>query len=357
MNTVFKADIQGKRILVRCDVNVPLDASGNILDDFRIRQIIPTLEYLLSKGARTLFLLSHLGDPGGKVVESLRLDPIQKRLSQLLDKPIFKTSDCLGREAFVFAKEMPEGSIVLLENVRFHQEEEQNDRGFAKQLAMLGDVYVNDAFSASHRRHATLATLPRLLPSFAGLLLDKEVSTLEYFSQKPERPFVVVVGGKKVKDKLSFIDAISKTADFVLLGNLLSQEVSKQNVRFLHPEKIILPKDGIPGQGKEYDIGPETQKLFLEKIAQAKSVFWTGPLGWIEQEQYAQGSLALAHAIIKHSEFSVAGGGNMSEFLDMYSLRDKFSYVSTGGGATLAFLAGEKLPGLAALGYYTTESI
>lgn len=352
MNSIRRADIAGKRILVRCDFNVPLDDSGNILDDFRIQQSLPTLEFLLSKGARTLFLISHLGDPGGETQESLRLNPVQKKLSQLLDRSVFKASDCLGSQAFVFAREMLESSVVLLENVRFHEGEEKNDRSFATQLASLGNVYVNDAFSVSHRRHASVATLPRLLPSFAGFLLDKEVSTLEHFAKDPQRPFAVVVGGKKAKDKLFFIDAISKAADFVLLGNLLAQEAAKQKVRFLHPEKIVLPQDGIPGGGQEYDIGPKTQKIFVEKLKDAKSVFWTGPLGWIEQEQYAQGSLAVARTIVEHSEFCVAGGGNLSEFLEEHALREKFSYVSTGGGATLAFLAGEKLPGLEALGYY-----
>lgn len=343
MKTIRDQNFQGKRVLLRCDFNAPLDENGNVIDDFRIQQSLPTITHLLEQGAK-LFLISHLGSPKGKVQDSLSLNPIRKVLEKYLNQPVAEVS---FKEAEKF-----EGSVALLENIRFNPGEEENDESFAKELASLGDAFVNDAFSASHRSHASIVSLPKFLPSYAGLLLEKEVLALEHFLKHPAHPFVAVVGGKKVEDKLSFVDAISNLADFVLIGNLLAQEIAKKGTVLKNPKKIVLPLDGYPGDGKELDIGPRTRTLFAEKIKDAKSVFWAGPLGLIEKKEYAAGSLEVAKAIIGSFAFSVAGGGNLSAFLGEYNLRDKFSYVSTGGGATLAFLAGKKLPGLEALGYY-----
>jgi len=331
MKSVRDFEVQGKRVLLRCDLNVPLDKKGNITDDFRIQESIPTIEYLVSHGAKVI-LMSHLGEPKGKRVERLTLKKVQEKLFGYLNYSAQR------------------GNILLLENLRFHKEEEENDKEFAKALSKLGDVYINDAFSASHRCHASIARVAEFLPSGIGLLFGKELKTLEKFRSNPPRPFLVIVGGKKTENKLSFIDAISEIADSVLLGNLLSQEYASSSPKpfrsFKNPLKVVLPLDG------GLDIGPKTLTLFTRHIQKAKSIFWTGPLGQIEKEKYAKGSLAIAKTIGENKAFSVAGGGDLVGFLRSRHVEDKFSYLSTAGGAALAFLAGEKLPGLKALGYY-----
>lgn len=356
MKTIREADISGKRVLVRCDFNVPLDQKGRIADFFRIRQGMPTLHYLLSKNAK-LILLSHLGNPGGEVKEDMRLDAVRDAIAQGLHTKVKKVSSCIGEEVATQVAALQNGDVLLLENVRFYKGEQENDIEFAKEIAKFGDIYVNDSFSTSHRNHATLVQLPSLLPAFAGLLLEREVLALEHFIRNPRHPFIAIVGGEKASDKLSFMNAVARNADFVLLGNLLAQEISRQNLTFEHPEKIILPVDGVPGNGKEYDIGPKTEALFKEKLKGAKSVFWVGPLGWTEQEPYGAGSLVIAHEILKSGAFAVTGGGHLSAFLVKNNMLGKFSYVSTGGGATIAFLSGAKLPGLEALGYYANANI
>ena len=240
----------------------------------------------------------------------------------------------------------------MLENLRFHKEEQENSRSFAKQLASLGDMYVNDAFSVCHRAHASTIGVPALLPSFAGLFLEHELAGLERLLKNHKRPVVAIIGGKKIDSKLPVIDAISETADAVLLGNLLANEAKRKKIRFQNPSKILFPPDALPGKGKEFDIGPKTKEVFLRKIKEAKTVFWAGPLGKYEETPYQEGSLAVAKAIVQSNAFSVAGGGNLIAFLGKYRLREKFSHLSTGGSAMLAFLAGKILPGLQALDYY-----
>lgn len=350
MKTIRDFALQGKRALVRCDFNIPLDERGNSLNDFRIVQSLPTIRHLLQEKAKVI-LMSHLGTPEGKVEERLRLDFVRESLSKYLGVTVAKADDCVGPEVKKLAIDLEEGEVLLLENLRFHKEEELNDENFAKELASLGEVYINDAFSASHRSHASIARVPKLLPSGIGLLMEKEIKHLEKFSSDPGRPFVVIVGGIKVKDKLAFINNVSKVADTVLIGNLIAREAKAEGIVFQDPEKIVFPLDGVPEE-LEYDIGPKTIALFLEKLKNAKSVFWTGPLGWASKEEYAKGSLAVAEAIIESKAFAVAGGGNLSAFLEKSGLREQFSFVSTGGGASLAFLAGDKLPGLEVLGYY-----
>ncbi|MBI1971449.1 MAG: phosphoglycerate kinase, partial [Candidatus Wildermuthbacteria bacterium] len=341
--------VRGKRVLVRCDFNVPVDEKGNILDDFRIRQTIPTIAFLLSRGAK-IILMSHLGDPEGKVVPYLSVRPIQENLMEYLDCSVTLAPDCIGNTIRDWTLKMRNGEVLLLENLRFHGEEELNDRNFAKELAALGDIFVNDAFSVSHRAHASIVGVPQLLPSGAGLLLEKEIHALSEFSKNPKHPFVVVVGGSKAKDKLSFVDAMSRKADTVLIGNLLAKEALSQKLEFSNRHKIVFSPDGA------LDIGPKTIELFKTYLTNAKSVFWVGPLGKTEEKKYAKGSLAIAKAIVKSNAVAIAGGGDLAEFLQNYGLREKFSYVSAGGGATLAFVSGQKLPGLAALGYYDDDT-
>lgn len=335
MRTLRDFSFQGKRVLLRCDLNVPLNDRGNITDDFRIQEAIPTITYLLSHGAKVI-LMSHLGEPRGKRVEHLTLRKVQEKLFGYLNYSI------------------QEGKILLLENLRFHKEEEENDKKFSYALSKLGDIYINDAFSVSHRRHASIAGVAEFLPSGIGLLFEKEIETLERVRSNPPRPFLVIVGGKKAENKLSFIDAISTIADVVLLGNLLLQEYTNSFKNPLsslkHPLKVVLPLDG------KLDIGSKTTDLFIDHIQKAKSIFWTGPLGQIEKQEYAKGSIAIAKAIGVSKAFSVAGGGDLVGFIRAHHLQDNFSYLSTAGGAALAFLSGEKLPGLEALGYYDDDT-
>ena len=335
MKTLKDFDVKNKRVLVRCDFNVPLDEKGNILSDFRIKQTIPTIEYLIKKGAKVI-LMSHLGRPGGKAVENLRMNIVQNKLMEHLDLSIFKAPDCIGPEIEKWSKEMQPGEILLLENLRFHKEEEENNENFAKELAKLGDTYINDAFGACHRAHASIVGAPKFLPSGAGLLLEKEIKTLTKLSNNPERPLLAIIGGGKVETKAKLIKKLSEFADCILVNSLIGK-VS---------EKVIAPVDGV-GQGK--DIGIKTIKIYQEKIISAKTIFWNGPLGLIEEEEFSQGTAEIAKAIAASQAFSVVGGGETVEFIAKLGLTEKFGHVSTGGGAMLAFLSGEKLPGLEAL--------
>jgi len=331
-----------KRVLVRCDFNVPLSEEGEILDDFRIKETIPTIEYLIKKGAKVI-LMSHLGKPKGKVIESLRLDKIQEKLMEYLDLSIVKAPDCVGSEIENWTKEMAEGEILLLENLRFHKEEEENNENFAKELAKLGDIYINDAFACCHRAHASIVGITKFLPSGAGLLLEKEIKSLEKIIQNPAKPLVSIFGGDDPDFKA--IEEISKIADFILIGGLIENLLKEQNIKLEFPEKIIKPIDDVEGK----DIGQKTIKNFKEKISLAKTIFWSGPLGKIEEKRFQKGTKEIAKAIIESGAFSVIGGGETIEFINKLGLVEKFSHVSTGGSALLFYLAGEKLPGIEAL--------
>jgi len=322
MKTLKDFDFKNKRVLVRADFNVPLSKQGEILDDFRIRETLPTIKYLLEKGAK-LLLMSHLGNPGGKFVKELQLEPVSERLAELLGRP-----------------------VELLENLRFNPGEESNDENFARELAQKGDIYINDAFGACHRAHASIVGVPKLLPSGAGFLLEKEVVCLTRLSTNPEKPLVAIIGGAKVETKVGVIDKISEKADFVLISGLIGKGVIGQKIKLRYPEKIVFPIDETGG-GK--DVGPETIKLFKEKISQAKTIFWNGPLGKIENKEFAVGTEEIAKAIAESKAFTVVGGGETVEFITKLGLVEKFSHVSSGGGAMLEFLSGEKLPGLEAL--------
>ena len=343
VKTLRDFNLKGKRVLVRCDFNVPLSEKGEILDDFRIRKTIPTIKYLIKKGAKVI-LMSHLGRPEGRQ-EKYSLKPIAKRLEKLLKKKMKFLDDCIGEKVEKEIEKMKEKDVILLEHLRFHKEEEENDERFAKKLSKLGDIFINDAFGASHRAHASIVGIPKFLISGAGLLLEEEIKILKNLLQNPQKPLVAIIGGKKVEDKVKAIDKISKVAHFILINGLIQREIKEKNIFFKFPQKLVEPVDEIDGK----DIGPVTISLFKQKIALAKTIFWNGPLGQIEKEEFQNGTKEIAKAIIKSCAFSVIGGGETVEFINQLKLASKFNQVSTGGGAMLEFIAGEKLPGIEAL--------
>lgn len=358
MKTLKDFSVNGKRVLVRCDFNVPFDKKSNISDDFRIKQTLPTIKYLIKNNAKVV-LMCHLGEPGGKIVPELRVDKIAERLAKYLKISVAKTDDCIGPEVEGAVNALNNGEVLLLENLRFHKEETlsdpkgapsgQADEDFAQKLSLLGDIYVNDAFGVCHRNNASVALVPKLLPHCAGLLLEKEIVNLDKVMQNgPEgapKPMLAIIGGTKVETKAKFIDNISKVADHVIISGLIAREVSQKKVQFKFPEKILTPF----GDLGALDIDKETIKMFQEEIMKAKTVLWNGPFGKFEEKKYAKGTLAIAKAIIKSKAFSVVGGGETVEFITKQGILDKFSHVSTGGGAMLSYLSGEELPGLKAL--------
>ncbi len=320
MKTLEDFNFENKRVLDRCDFNVPLGLRGEILGDFKIKQTLPTIEYLIKAGAVEITLISHLA-------QKFSLKPVAERLGELL-----------GREV----KFMEPGPITLMENLRFRKEEEENDDNFARELSKLGDIYINDAFAVCHRNHASIVGIPKFLPSGMGLLLEREIKILGRLLENPAKPLIAIIGGAKVETKVKIIGKLLQIADFVLVGGLLNKEIKEKNISFENQEKII-------GAGEGLDIPEIDLKIFQEKISRVKTIFWNGPLGKTEDEQFTKGTKEMALAIIKSGAFSVIGGGETVEFINKLGLIDKFSYVSTGGGAMMAFLSGEKLPGIEAL--------
>lgn len=346
MKNLKDFSLTGRRVLVRCDFNVPLDKKRNIADDFRIRQTLPTIKYLTEEKAK-IILMSHL-DPENEGIVNRRftLDKVAQRLSECLGFSIAKADDCVGPEVESAANSLEVGEVLLLENLRFHKEETENNSEFAKKLSYLCDIYVNDAFGACHRNHASIVGVPQFVfERCAGLLLEKEISSLEKITKDPEKPMLVIIGGRKVETRLRFIDNISRIADFVIIGGLLAKEIADKNIQLKYPEKIIMPLGRLDAQ----DISPESIKIFSEKIMESKTVLWNGPFGKFENPKYSNGTMAIAKAIIGSEIFSVVGGGETIEFLNKQGIIDKFSHVSTGGAAMLDYLSGEKLPGLDAL--------
>ncbi len=350
LKTVRDFNVQGKRVLVRCDFNIPLNKRGGLLDDFRIQQTIPTIKYLIKNNAKVI-LMSHLGRPddsrNSKKIYTLKL--IVSKLSELLGKKVKFLNDCIGKDVEREISNMKDRDIVLLENLRFYKEEKQNNKSFAKKLAKLGDIYINDAFAVCHRSHSSTVGITEYLPSGSGLLLEKEIKIFKNLMKNSEHPLMVLAGGKKVETKAKFIDKISQIADCVLIANLIGDELKEKHIKLKFSSKIIYSIDGICYKGRDLDIGPKTIKLFKEKILEAKTIFWNGPLGAIEEERFSNGSLAIAKAIIKSKAYSIVGGGDTVAFLGKRKLRNKFNYVSTGGGAMLKFLSNEKLPGIEVL--------
>ncbi len=412
LKTLKDFNFKNKRVLVRCDFNVPFTRptfapqklggrgnKGNISDDFRIKQALPTIEYLLKQDAK-IILLSHLGRPrclrpdlgdlksdvGASLtsdfersgLKQFTLKPVALCLEQLLktlNKPLTKPlkiqflENCLGEQVEKAIAKLKPGGIVLLENLRFYKGEQENDLEFASQLAALGDIYINDAFSVCHRAHASIVGLPQLLPCGAGLLLQQEHKVLSQITERPRRPLVVIIGGVKLATKIKLIEGFLERADHLLLGGKIANALCL-NSEFKHNTnpKLHMPLDGLialktlaegylrtgalASVRKEesiFDIGPETIKIFSEIISRAKTILWSGPLGYIEDERFVQGSLAIAQAIIMSKVFSIVGGGETNAFLAQHNLRRHFSHVSTAGGAMLTFLSGETLPGLEAL--------
>jgi len=337
-------DVHQKRILARCDFDVALDDHGNIVDDFRLKMSLPTIQYLMKQKA-SIILMGHLGEPEGVIVPHLTLNKVKEALEKLLGKSISKLNDCIGEEVKTRVANMVAGEIVLLENVRFHKQETENDLSFAKQLASLGDMYVNDAFAVCHRAHASIALVPTLLPSCAGLSLGKEIEQLSRVLENPQKPLVVVMGGKKVQTKAQFIEKMLQVGDTVIVSGLIKKEMEQENMPFRGNAKILSPS----GVLDMLDINDETIVRFTGVIEKAKTVVWNGPFGKFENPHYQKGTLAIAKAIIKSKAFSVVGGGETIAFLDSVKLTKKFSHVSTGGGSMLEFLSGETLPGIRAL--------
>lgn len=337
----MEGNFKSKKVILRCDFNVPFQKNGEgirILDDFRIRQVLSTIKYLIKRKAK-IILISHFAD-------NLSLKPIARELEKLSGKKIRFLEDCLAKKTKKEIEKIKPGGLVLLGNLRLHKEEEKNDPKFAKALASLGDIYINEAFSVCHRTHASVVGITKYLPSFPGFLLEREVKTLTSLLKSPQKPMIALVGGKKVETKAKLIDKISQISDFVLIGGLIARELKQKKIKLKFPSKIIEPLDE-RGNGK--DIGPRTINLFKQKISSAKTIFWTGPLGKVEKKMFEKGTLAIAKTITRKRVFSVVGGGETVWFLGKNNLIGKFSHVSTGGGAMLAYLSGEKLPGLEAL--------
>jgi phosphoglycerate kinase len=382
-------DVRGKRVLVRVDFNVPLEGT-RITDDTRIRAALPTVRYLLDRDARVI-LMSHLGRPDGKVVEGLRMAPVAARLSELLGQPVATAPDAVGPAAREAAERLPGGHVLLLENLRFHPEEEANDPAFAGELAALGDVYVDDAFGTAHRAHASTEGVAHRLPAVAGLLMEAELSTMGRALAQPDRPFVAVVGGKKVSDKIGVLNQLLQRADRLLIGGAMANTFLKANgLEIGHssyePEAVdtaahlvgaaraaakdlLLPQDcvvataldaaspsavvpatAVPADGIIVDIGPETVAIFSRAIERARTVIWNGPMGVFEVEPFAAGTRQIAQALTRVDGTTIVGGGDSVAALEQAGLADKVTHVSTGGGASLEFLEGKELPGVAALG-------
>jgi phosphoglycerate kinase len=388
--TVRDIEVAGKRVLVRVDFNVPIDAStGTITDDSRIRAALPTIKYLIERQARVI-LMSHLGRPKGKVLKEFSLAPVAERLAKLLEQKVAFTTDCIGPEVEKAAAAMQAGEVLLLENLRFHPEEEAGDDDFARALSRLGDIYVNDAFGTSHRAHASIVGVTKYLPAVAGFLLEKEINTLGGLLENPEHPFVSLFGGAKVSDKVGMLRNIMSKVDCVLIGGgmastflkaksyavgtsaveteslataaALIKQAGDNGVKLVLPVDVmvaaaidsnaagdIVPVESIPLDKKIVDIGPKTIEAFDKELEKSRTVFWNGPVGIAEIPQFAVGTDKLARLLPTLKAKTILGGGSTAEFIDNLGLSDKITFVSTGGGASLEFLSGEQLPGLVSL--------
>lgn len=341
LRTAKNLNLRGKKVLLRVDFNCPT-RDGKILDDFRIKKEVPFLKSLLKKKAKVI-LISHLGRPGGKKEEKLSLKGVKRRLERYLKKKVLGPLDLEDEKTKNFIERMKEGEVAIFENIRFYQEELKGDKNFAKKISFFGNIFINDAFSVCHRNHSSVVQITRFLPSYFGPNLISEIKNLSNILKKPRRPLVAIIGGNKIEDKAPLAEKFSQIADFVLVGNIIGFELRKRKIKNF--EKIIFPLD----KNFAFDLNNETIELFKEKIKIAKTIFWAGPLGKIEQKRYQKGTMEIAKTILKSKAFSVVGGGDTIEFLNKFSLTKKFDFVSIGGGAMLRFLAGAKLPGIEAL--------
>ena len=387
------ADLRSKRVLVRVDFNVPLDDAGAITDDTRIRAALPTIAHLREHGAKVI-LAAHFGRPKGQVNEAMRLSAVAARLSELLGLPVIKTESCIGADAEAKVAALAEGGVLLLENVRFFAEEEKNDPAFAEQLAALADIYVNDAFGAAHRAHASTEGVTKFLsPSVAGLLMEKELQYLQGAIDEPKRPLAAIVGGSKVSSKIGVLEALIDKCDKILIGGgmiftfykarglsvgkslveedklelakELEAKAAAKGVQFLLPTDVVLADnfspdansqiakvEAIPDGWMGLDIGPDSIKVFQDALADCKTVIWNGPMGVFEFDKFAAGTNAIAHTLADLSATgttTIIGGGDSVAAVEKVGVAEKMSHISTGGGASLELLEGKVLPGVAAL--------
>ncbi len=386
--TIRDIDVSGKRVLIRVDFNVPLDEkSGNITDDSRIKAAVPTIDYLLDHDAK-LILCSHMGRPKGHVVPGLSLKMVAERLARILRQPVDFSQDCIGPEVKDMVDRMKNGDILVLENLRFHPEEEKNDPAFAHSLAELGEIYVDDAFGTAHRSHASIVGVVKYLPSVAGLLLEKEINSLGKVLLDPVRPFGLLLGGAKVSDKVALIENILPRVDFIIIGggmaatflkakgyevglslldpnieiaSYLIEKAEKHGVKIYLPEDVVVAGTGsdanwetvsiknIAADKRIMDIGALTISRFTRTLERCKTVFWNGPMGIYEISQFAEGTRAMARIISSINATTIIGGGSTAEIVTAMNLNGRMTFVSTGGGAALKFLSGETLAGVEVL--------
>ncbi|MGC8837094.1 MAG: phosphoglycerate kinase [Anaerolineae bacterium] len=383
--TVRDVPVAGKRVLVRVDFNVPL-TEGRVADDTRIRAALPTIQYLLDQGARVI-LMSHLGRPKGKVREDLRMRPVGERLAELLGRPVQVLDDCVGPQVEAAVAAMQAGDVVLLENLRFHPEEEANDAEFARALASLGDLYVDDAFGAAHRAHASTVGVAQYLPAVAGFLMERELAFLSRALEAPERPYVAILGGAKISDKIGVVRNLLVRADTLLIGGGMANTFLKARGlsvgdslveddavpvarellegaadRLRLPVDVVIadaftadaarkvvPVDQVPAAWRILDIGPQTVARFAEAVRGARTVFWNGPMGVFEFPPFAEGTFAIARAVAECAGTTIVGGGDSVAAVNQAGVADRITHISTGGGASLEFMEGRTLPGVAVL--------
>ncbi len=387
--TIEDINVKGKRVLVRCDFNVPLNEKGKITNDNRIVAALPTIKYLMEHGARVI-LCSHLGRPKGEFKPEFSLKPVAARLSELLGREVPLAEDVVGPSAHALAEKLQDGDVMMIENVRFHAEETKNDPEFSKQLASLAEIYVNDAFGTAHRAHSSTEGVAHYLPAVAGFLIGKEISIMGDALENPERPFLAIIGGSKVSDKIGVINNLLNKVDVLIIGGGMAYTFQKamggRIGNSIHEDdkmelakellakaaykgvRIVLPVDNeagnafsndclhitvhaqeIPDGFEGLDIGPVTREIFAGEIARAKTIIWNGPVGVFEFPTFAAGTRAVAEAVAKNPGVTIIGGGDSAAAITQMGLADKVTHVSTGGGASLEFLEGIELPGIAAL--------
>ena len=381
--------LEGKKVLLRVDYNVPLNSNLKITNDMRIRESIPTIQYLLDQKAK-IIICSHLGRPEGKVMPEFSMEPVAERLRQLIKKPVILTKDVANTDTFKYVRNMKDGDIVMMENLRFDPGEESNDPEFVRRLASVGEIYCDDAFGAMHREHASITGVAKVMPSCVGLLVEKELRTFDKVLNDPDKPFVVLVGGSKVKDKIDLIDNLLDKADTIMVGGAMAytflraqgytlgkslvekdkvpmarqilEKAEKLGTRFLLPvdhvaagefsfvaDAVTVSTDKFPRALMGMDIGPKTLSIYKRFVSRAKTVFWNGPMGVFEFQKFAKGTNEIAKTMAKSPYMTIVGGGDSISAVEGLELQDKIKFISTGGGASLRLMEGKSLPGVEAV--------